>query len=228
MLVRTEATQRSGSRQDRSVQAVSAARTRGAIADGAAGAIVSRACVMRAFALIARRRAAGMAAAAGRDIFERRRRACPAGRRSATSPGRPQTIEQLHTALVEEWGMHHRQVARGARADARRMAAARGRLRRGGGDASPAHLRFIVAAALQARCPTARAVSGVLYERRKPDGSFECRPVLGSPEHDLDGARARRALPDGCAIRGRIACTGGSRPIVVDGRTVACQPGGWP
>jgi hypothetical protein len=88
---------------------------------------------------------------------------------------------------------------------------------------------IVVAAAIVPRCPThARCPSDHYANGVRPDGSFECRPVLGTPEHDLDDARARRDLPDGCAIPGKIHCSGGSRPIVVDGRTVACQPGGWP
>ena len=87
----------------------------------------------------------------------------------------------------------------------------------------------VVAAALEARCPTrARCPRAYYANGVKLDGSFECRPVLGTPERDLDDARARRDLPDGCAIPGKIHCTGGSRPVVVDGRTVSCQPGGWP
>jgi|ERR1051325_2241449 hypothetical protein len=88
---------------------------------------------------------------------------------------------------------------------------------------------FVGVAALAARCPNRARCPREFYANGvRPDGSFECRPVLGSPEHDLDDARARRDLPDGCAIPGRIHCTGTSRPIVVDGRAVACQPGGWP
>ena len=87
----------------------------------------------------------------------------------------------------------------------------------------------VVAAALAPRCPTrARCARDWFANGVRPDGAFECRRVLGAPEQDLDDARARRNLPDGCAIPGRIHCTGTSRPIVVDGRTVACQPGGWP
>ena len=87
----------------------------------------------------------------------------------------------------------------------------------------------VVAAALAPRCPDRASCPRPDYANGvRPDGSYECRLVLGTPEHDLDDARARRDLPDGCAIPGRIVCTGGHRPIVVDGRTVACQPGGWP
>ena len=88
---------------------------------------------------------------------------------------------------------------------------------------------FVVVVALAVRCPTrARCGRDWYMNGVRPDGRYECRQVLGAPEQDLEDARARRDLPEGCVVRGQIHCTGTSRPILVDGRTAACQPGGWP
>lgn len=57
----------------------------------------------------------------------------------------------------------------------------------------------------------------------RPSGAYQCLPVLGDPERDLDDARERRVFADERALEGRIHCTGGARPIVVDYRTVGCQ-----
>lgn len=68
------------------------------------------------------------------------------------------------------------------------------------------------------RCPTGWYANGV-----RPWGSYECRPALGDPAHDLQDARDRVFIDDDRAIRDRIYCTGGSHPIVVDDVTVGCQ-----
>jgi hypothetical protein len=64
----------------------------------------------------------------------------------------------------------------------------------------------------RARCPDGMYVNGV-----RPSGAFECR-IAPKLKHE--------APPDS-ELGGRIYCTGGTRPIVVDYRTVGCQRGGW-
>lgn len=64
----------------------------------------------------------------------------------------------------------------------------------------------------RARCPGGMYVEGV-----RPSGSFECRVA----------PRFERDIPPDVEIAGRIYCTGGSRPIVVDSKTVGCMRGGW-
>jgi hypothetical protein len=60
------------------------------------------------------------------------------------------------------------------------------------------------------------------------DGRFECWPwPVGDPEWDGTWGRSpdRSVQPPGIVDR-KIHCTGGSRPIVVDYKTVGCQMGG--
>lgn len=74
-----------------------------------------------------------------------------------------------------------------------------------------------------AECPDRWYVNGV-----RPNGRYQCLPVLGDPERDIEDARARVEIHDARSIEGAIYCTGGARPIVVDSRTIGCQRGGWP
>ena len=56
------------------------------------------------------------------------------------------------------------------------------------------------------------------------DGRFACWPVpVGDPNWDgVYGRPDRSVQPEG-VVEGRIWCTGGALPIVVDARTVACE-----
>ena len=59
------------------------------------------------------------------------------------------------------------------------------------------------------------------------NGRFSCIPEpVGDPDWDGTWQRSpdRSIQPPG-EIRSRIYCTGGARPISVDGRTVGCQRG---
>lgn len=70
----------------------------------------------------------------------------------------------------------------------------------------------------------ARARPGWYINGVRPDGSYEMLPVLGSPERDLDDARARIQIPDDRSLSARIYCTGGAHPIANnDGVSVGCQ-----
>lgn len=69
-----------------------------------------------------------------------------------------------------------------------------------------------------AACPIGWWVNGI-----SPAGIYECRPVLGDPERDLEDAHARRDLGDERAIRGRIYCGWRVTPIVVDAQHVGCR-----
>jgi len=71
-----------------------------------------------------------------------------------------------------------------------------------------------------ARCPTG-------YDLRtgiRPSGEFRCHPApVGDPEWDGTWQRPERGTqPDGW-IESRIYCTGRSRGIVVNERTVGCS-----
>ena len=83
--------------------------------------------------------------------------------------------------------------------------------------ALPPVLGALLAPAI-ARCPPGWYVNGV-----RPSGIYECRPVLGRPERDISDARARLESGDSRAITGRLRCTGGDSPVVIDSRTVGCR-----
>lgn len=81
----------------------------------------------------------------------------------------------------------------------------------------------LLAAALvqphRARCPAGWWIDGV-----RPSGAFACR---AAPVRDTG---ARTEVDDGtpdAELGGQLYCSGGTQPIVVDERTVGCQPGGW-
>ncbi len=86
-------------------------------------------------------------------------------------------------------------------------------------------MRLVLALALVSRiscdhaeCPDRWYVNGV-----RPNGRYQCLPVLGDPERDIDDAKAKIEWHDSRAIDGEIYCTGGAHPIVVGPRTVGCQ-----
>lgn len=68
-----------------------------------------------------------------------------------------------------------------------------------------------------ARCPPRWRNDGV-----RPDGRFECvRPLEGGLD-DKPGTEDTAVQPPG-ELLGRIYCTGGRIPVVVDARTVGCE-----
>ena len=71
----------------------------------------------------------------------------------------------------------------------------------------------------QAHCPPSWHNTGV-----RPSGNFSCvRAPVGDPRQDgTFGQPDTSVVPPG-EIRGRIWCTSGMHPIVVDDRTVGCQ-----
>ncbi len=71
----------------------------------------------------------------------------------------------------------------------------------------------------QPRCP---APPGWYVDGARPDGSYELRPVLGSPEADLLDAWLRRELSGPEPVRGELYCTGGAH-LQQDGTSVWCQ-----
>jgi len=64
-----------------------------------------------------------------------------------------------------------------------------------------------------ATCP----VGTYLHTGVRADGRFECARSLVGPENDA-------VQPPG-VLGGRVHCTGGSRPIVVNERVAGCQRG---
>ena len=73
-------------------------------------------------------------------------------------------------------------------------------------------------------CPPGWFVDGVrvMALGHEPAGSFTCRrPPVGGDADVLTGKQTARELPG--ELRGRIYCTGGALPIVIDDRTVGCQ-----
>lgn len=71
----------------------------------------------------------------------------------------------------------------------------------------------------RAQCPPTMFVNGI-----RPSGFFQCLPKPGGdPDDDgIIGHPDLAADPDG-ELYGRLWCTGGSHPIIVDSRTVGCQ-----
>lgn len=56
------------------------------------------------------------------------------------------------------------------------------------------------------------------------DGSFSCWPApVGDPEWDGTYMRPEHSVQPSGVVSGRLYCTGGAVPIVVDWRTVGCQ-----
>lgn len=73
-------------------------------------------------------------------------------------------------------------------------------------------------------CPPGWYVEGVRVMSLgiEPIGSFACkRPAVGGETDVLTGKSTAHELPG--ELRGRIYCTGGALPIVVNERAVGCQ-----
>lgn len=70
-----------------------------------------------------------------------------------------------------------------------------------------------------ARCPQGWYVDGI-----RPTGRFDCaRTPGGDIMYDGAGGYPDRAVDLPGRLGGRLYCTGGSHPIVVNERTVGCQ-----
>lgn len=70
-----------------------------------------------------------------------------------------------------------------------------------------------------ARCPDGWLVNGI-----RPSGRFDCLRVPGGdPMYDGAGGMPDRSYGKPGVVGGRLYCTGGSHPIVVDYQTVGCQ-----
>ena len=71
----------------------------------------------------------------------------------------------------------------------------------------------------RARCPADWYVNGI-----RPTGSFECRRAPGgNPDHDGTSGRPDMTIDLPGVVLGRIYCTGGAHPVVVNERAVGCQ-----
>lgn len=79
---------------------------------------------------------------------------------------------------------------------------------------------FAIVRPERATCPPGSYVEGV-----RPSGATQCLSV--EPDYDCSGANRCHGRAARWRVPMRIACTGGMRPIVVDGRTVGCQRGGY-
>jgi len=72
---------------------------------------------------------------------------------------------------------------------------------------------------VRASCPLGWHHDGV-----RRTGNFACtRNPVGDPEWDGTYGRPDRSVVPPGELRGRIYCTGGAVPIVVDDRTVGCM-----
>lgn len=89
--------------------------------------------------------------------------------------------------------------------------------------AAIAGIFFLVACAF-VRPTSLRAPAGWHVEGVRPSGATTLRRA---PQTTCDASRDVCADELDPAVTGRIYCTGGARPIVVDARTVGCQRGGW-
>lgn len=82
-----------------------------------------------------------------------------------------------------------------------------------------------VAAPTKASCPTGWSLGEGVRRQGPRVGEYACHAPLprccGEPVHD--GTGCNRACPPTKKYIGRIYCTGGMLPIVVNERTVACQ-----
>lgn len=67
-------------------------------------------------------------------------------------------------------------------------------------------------------CPVGWYVNGV-----RQNGMYECLPVLGDPDKDLEDAKHRIYIEDERRTWDVIHCTGGTHPVVTGQRTVGCQ-----
>lgn len=82
-------------------------------------------------------------------------------------------------------------------------------------------LAFWVRAACadRAQCPTGHDLRMGI----RSTGDFECWPTpVGNPEWDGTFQRPDRSVQPRHVTAGRIYCTNGARPIVIDYRTVGC------
>jgi hypothetical protein len=71
----------------------------------------------------------------------------------------------------------------------------------------------------RAQCPPQWHNNGI-----RPSGAFDCtRTPVGDPDWDGTHGRPDRSVVPPGRIPGRIYCTGGMHPIVVDDRAVGCQ-----
>jgi len=68
----------------------------------------------------------------------------------------------------------------------------------------------------QARCPEGSYVEGV-----RPSGVTRCMSV--EADYDCRGANRCHGRAARWSVPMQVYCTGGAEPIVVDGRTIACQ-----
>lgn len=76
-----------------------------------------------------------------------------------------------------------------------------------------------------ARCP-----DGFHLDGARSDGVYRCRPRSTLPDRPSRGHEPDDVddpTLDDRELLGRIYCTGGTSPIVVDEKTVGCQRGGW-
>lgn len=69
----------------------------------------------------------------------------------------------------------------------------------------------------RARCPARWRNEGI-----RRDGRFECKRPLVGGEDDRPGVPDTSVQPPG-ELLGRIYCTGGRVPVVLNYRTVACE-----
>lgn len=84
---------------------------------------------------------------------------------------------------------------------------------------------LVVVAPTKQFCEPGYYVDGV-----DPTGWYQCRqtPTLQHDEESPPHWRPADDLPgEGNEYRGRVWCTGGQMPIVVNEKTVGCQLGGW-
>lgn len=75
----------------------------------------------------------------------------------------------------------------------------------------------------RAQCPRGFVVANVRTSSQfEPRGTFTCdRPALGGDTDVLTGKSTAIVQPG--EIKGRLYCTGGSSPIIVDSRIVGCS-----
>lgn len=81
------------------------------------------------------------------------------------------------------------------------------------------HLWDVIVRPQRATCPAAWYAEGV-----RPSGETTCRPAPPPNCGEPTGEYTAPCPDDERELQREIYCTGGTQPIVVDSRTVGCQP----
>lgn len=84
-----------------------------------------------------------------------------------------------------------------------------------------ASLLTLVSAPTDGKCPERWWVNGV-----RPDGRYQCFPAPVGPDERLpSGIVVDHSVQPPGVVDGRVFCTVGKLPVVLDSRTIGCRKG---